>query len=213
MMLAHTRNLPHYLDAGRRGDWDRSATNTMTALQGSTMLVVGLGGIGSEIAMRADAFHMRVLATARTERPAPDYVEALGTAADLDDFLPEADVVVLAVPLTDETRGMIDRQTIARMKDGAWLVNIARGAVVDTDALVEALDSGKIGAAFLDVTDPEPLPAGHTLWNRDNVLITPHVAARAELSLERRLALTLENMRRFGAGEPLLNVVDKAAGY
>jgi phosphoglycerate dehydrogenase-like enzyme len=99
------------------------------------------------------------------------------------------------------------------MKDGAWLVNIARGAVIDTDALVDALDSGKIEAAFLDVTDPEPLPDGHTLWGRDNVLITPHVAARAELSAERRWALIRENMRRFGAGEPLLNVVDKDAGY
>ncbi len=213
MMLSRTRSLPHYLDAGRRGDWDRSAARTMTALQGNTMLVVGLGGIGSEIAMRADAFNMRVLATVRTERPAPSYVDVLGAGPDLEGLLPQADVVVLAVPLTDETRGMIDRETIALMKDGAWLVNIARGAVVDTDALVEALDTGKIGAAFLDVTDPEPLPEGHTLWNRENVLITPHVAARAELSLERRLALTLENMLRFGAGEPLLNVVDKAAGY
>ena len=213
MMLSHTRSLPQYLDADRRGEWDRGPAGTMTALQGGTMMVVGLGGIGSEIAMRADAFNMHVLATARTERPAPPYVDELGTAPDLDRLLPEADVVVLAVPLTDETRGMIDRQTIARMKDGAWLVNIARGAVVDTDALVEALDAGRIGAAFLDVTDPEPLPEGHTLWNRDNVLITPHVAARAELSLERRVALTLENMRRFAAGEPLLNVVDKAAGY
>ena len=213
MMLSHARSLPIYLDADRRGDWDRGPANTMTALQGRTMLVVGLGGIGSEIAMRADAFNMRVLATARTARPAPPYVDELGTAPDLDRLLPEADVVVLAVPLTDETRGMINLETIARMKDGAWLVNIARGAVVDTDALVEALDTGKIGAAFLDVTDPEPLPAGHALWNRENVLITPHVAARAELSLERRLALTIENMRRFGAGGPLLNVVDKAAGY
>ena len=213
MMLFHTRNLPGYLDAGRRGEWDRSPASTMTSLQGGTMLVVGLGGIGSEIAMRADAFNMRVLATARTERPAPPYVDVLGTGPDLDELLPQADVVVLAVPLTDETHGMINREAIARMKEGAWLVNIARGAVVDTDALVEALDTGKIGAALLDVTDPEPLPEGHTLWNRENVLITPHVAARAELSLERREALTLENMRRFGAGEPLLNVVDKAAGY
>ena len=213
MMLTRARNLPHYLDAGRRGEWDRSGAGAMGSLQGGTMLVVGLGGIGSEIAMRADAFNMRVLATARTERPAPPYVDVLGTAPDLDTLLPQADVVVLAVPLTDETRGMIDRETIARMKDGAWLVNIARGAVVDTDALVEGLDAGKIGAAFLDVTDPEPLPEGHTLWNRENVLITPHVAARAELSLERRQALMLENMRRFAGGEPLLNVVDKEAGY
>ena len=213
MMLSMTRNLEFYMDAGRRGVWERGDGSAMGALQGRTMLVVGLGGIGSEIAMRAHAFGMRVLATARTERPAPPYVELLGTAKDLNDLLPEADVVVLAVPLTDETRHMINRETLGMVKDGAWLVNISRGAVVDTDALVAALDSGKVGAAFLDVTDPEPLPEGHPLWGRDNALITPHVAARAELSADRRWALMRENMRRFSAGEPLLNVVDKEAGY
>lgn len=213
MILSRTRNLAYFLDAGRRGNWSRGSGSAMGALQGGTMLVVGLGGIGSEIAMRAHAFNMRVLATARTERPAPPYVDVLRTASGLDELLPQADIVVLSVPLTDETRGMMDRKTIARMKEGAWLVNIARGAVVDTDALVAALDTGKIGAAFLDVTDPEPLPEGHTLWNRENVLITPHVAARAELSAELRQALIVDNMRRFASGEPLLNVVDKAAGY
>lgn len=211
MLLTLTRNLPYYLDADRRGEW--TGGSALSALQGRTMLVVGVGGIGSEIALRAHAFHMRVLGTVRTARAAPPYVDELGTAADLERFLPMADIVVLAVPLTDETRGMIDRTTIGFMKDGAWLVNIARGAVVDTEALVEALESGKIGAALLDVTDPEPLPAGHSLWNRDDVFITPHVAARAELSIERRFELIVENMRRFGAGEPLLNVVDKEAGY
>ena len=144
------------MDAGRRGVWERGDGSAMGALQGRTMLVVGLGGVGSEIAMRAHAFGMRVLATARIERPAPPYVDVLGTAKDLNDLLPEADVVVLAVPLTDETRHMINRETLGLVKDGAWLVNIARGAVVDTGALIEALDSGKVGAAFLDVTDPEP---------------------------------------------------------
>ncbi len=213
MMLSMTRDLEFYMDAGRRGVWERGDGSAMGALQGRTMLVVGLGGIGSEIAMRAHAFGMRVLATARMERPAPPYVEVLGTAKDLNDLLPEADVVVLAVPLTDETRHMINRETLGMVKDGTWLVNISRGAVVDTDALVEALDSGKVGAAFLDVTDPEPLPEGHPLWGRDNALITPHVAARAELSADRRWALMRENMRRFSVGEPLLNVVDKEAGY
>ena len=213
MMLSRTRNLPHYLDADRRGAWDRGPRDALGALQGGTMLVIGLGGIGSEIGMRAHAFNMRVLGTVRTARPAPSYVDELGTAADLERFLPQADVVVLAVPLTDETRGMIDRETISLMKEGAWLVNIARGAVVETEALVEALDSGKIGAAFLDVTDPEPLPEGHALWGRDNVLITPHVAARAQLSGDRAEALALENFRRFSSGLRLLNVVDRAAGY
>lgn len=213
MMLSMTRDLEFYMDAGRRGVWERGDGSAMGALHGRTMLVVGLGGIGSEIAMRAHAFGMRVLATVRIERPAPPYVDVLGTAKDLNDLLPEADVVVLAVPLTDETRHMINRETLGMMKDGAWLANISRGMVVDTDALVEALDSGTVGAAFLDVTDPEPLPEGHPLWGRDNVLITPHVAARAELSADRRWALMRENMRRFSAGEPLLNVVDKEVGY
>ena len=213
MLLSGTRNLPYFIEADRRGEWAEDPDEPPGALQGQTLLVVGLGGIGSEVAQRADAFNMRVLATVRTRRAAPPTVDVLGTAEDLEALLPQADIVVLAVPLTDETRGMIDAEALALMKDGAWLVNIARGPVVDTDALVEALDSGKIGAAFLDVTDPEPLPAGHPLWSRENVFITPHIAAWAELSAERRQALMLENMRRFGAGEPLLNVVDKAAGY
>jgi phosphoglycerate dehydrogenase-like enzyme len=213
MLLTLTRDLPFYLDADRRGEWARGPGGELSALQGRTMLIVGMGGIGSEIAVRAHSFNMRVLATVRTARPAPPYVDELGTGDDLDRFLPQADIVVLAVPLTDETRGMIDRTAIQRMKDGVWIVNIARGAVVDTEALVDALDSGKVGAALLDVTDPEPLPAGHPLWDRDDVFITPHMAARAELSVERRFELIVENMRRFAAGEPLLNVVDKEAGY
>ncbi len=213
MLLQHTRNLGHYMDADARGTWDRGPRDALGALQGRTMLILGLGGIGTEVATRAAAFNLRVLGTVRTPRPPPDYVEILGTTANHPELLPQADIVVLAVPLTDETRSMIDREAIALMKDGAWLVNVARGPVVDTEALVEALDSGKIGAAFLDVTDPEPLPDGHTLWGRDNVLITPHVAARAELSGERAEALALENLRRFGAGLPLLNVVNKEAGY
>lgn len=213
MLLQHTRNLGHYMNADAQGSWDRGPRGAVGALQGRTMLILGLGGIGSEIAKRASAFNLRVLGTARTLRHPPDYVEILGTTANHPELLPQADIVVLAVPLTDETRGMIDREAIALMKDGAWLVNVARGAVVDTDALVEALDSGKIGAAFLDVTDPEPLPEGHTLWGRDNVVITPHVAARAELSGERAEALALENFRRFAAGLPLLNVVNKDVGY
>jgi phosphoglycerate dehydrogenase-like enzyme len=156
---------------------------------------------------------MRVLGTVRTARPAPPYVDYLGTGDELADLLPQADVVVLAVPLTDETRHMIDAAALASMREGAWLVNIARGPVVETDALVRSLDQGHLGAAFLDVTDPEPLPSGHPLWGRDNVLITPHVAGNAELSGDRAYALFAENLRRFGAGEPLLNVVDKSAGY
>ena len=213
MLLSRTRDLNHYLALSEEGRWDRQSGGAMEALQGRTMLVVGVGGIGSEIALRAHAFGMRVLGTVRSARPAPPYVDYLGTGDELPDLLPQADIVVLAVPLTDETRHMIDAAALASMPKGAWLVNIARGPVVDTDALVQALDQGHLGAAFLDVTDPEPLPAGHPLWGRENVFITPHVAGNAELSGDRAYALFTENLRRFGAGEPLLNVVDKSAGY
>jgi phosphoglycerate dehydrogenase-like enzyme len=153
------------------------------------------------------------LATVRTRRKAPDYVTELGTSADLDRFLPMADFVVICLPLTSETEGMFDAETLAKMKPDSMLVNIARGAIVDTDALLDVLESGHVAAAALDVTDPEPLPLGHPLWQRTDVIITPHVAGSAALTGTRRTLLFEENMRRFGAGEALLNVVDKLAGY
>jgi phosphoglycerate dehydrogenase-like enzyme len=213
MLLYLSRDFGTWRDRMLDRRWDRRASEKMTALSGRTMLVVGMGGIGSQVARRAHAFDMTVLATVRTKREAPDYVEELGTNADLERFLARADAVVVALPLTDETRGLFDAARFAQMKKGAWFLNIGRGAIVDTDALIAALDAGHLAGAGLDVTDPEPLPADHPLWTRDDVIVTPHVSARAELTLERRWEVLRENMRRFGAGEPLLNVVDKAAGY
>lgn len=212
MLLSLTRQLPRHRAAQMEGRWIRDGSG-MTALAGRTLLVVGLGGIGAEVARRGDAFDMRVLATARTAKEPPPFVERLGAADDLDALLPEADVVVISVPLTDETRGLFDAGRIARMRPGAYLINIARGAVVDTDALIAALRDGRLAGAGLDVTDPEPLPDGHPLFALENVVLTPHVAGTAEITGERRFALFRENVRRFGAGEPLLNVVDKTAGY
>jgi phosphoglycerate dehydrogenase-like enzyme len=177
------------------------------------MLVVGIGGIGSEVAERAHAFGMRVLATRRSDTPAPEFVEKVGKPQDLLTMLPEADVVAICVPLTAETDRMFNAAAFAAMKPGAYLINVSRGRIVDTDALVAALQGRRLAGACLDVTDPEPLPVGHPLWSMPNVLITPHVASDAEVTDERRWTLYRENMRRFGAGEPLLNVVDKRAGY
>ncbi len=213
LLLALTRDLPDYWDAQKAAQWDRRAGSGLTTLDGRTMFVVGMGGIGSEIARRAKAFDMKVLATVRTERPVPAYVDELGTAGDLDRFLARADVVAVALPLTDETRGLFDAGRFAAMKDGAYFVNIGRGPIVDTDALAAALASGKLAGAGLDVTDPEPLPADHPLWRAPHVIITPHVASVAELTRERRWDVFKENLRRFGAGEPLANVVDKQLGY
>lgn len=213
MLLAHSRGLREWYAAMDARDWNRGRARETSALSGRTLLVVGLGGIGSEIARRAKAFDMRVTATVRTAREAPEYVDRLGAAEELDELLPEADVVAICVPLTEEKRGLFDAERFARMKEGAFLINIARGQIVDTDALLAALRSGRLSGAGLDVTDPEPLPEDHPLWARDDVLVTPHVAGRAEITQDRRWALFRENVRRFGAGEPLLNVVDKEAGY
>lgn len=214
MLLTLTRSLRFYDQAQREGKWsDRDTPSPSVALAGKTMLVVGIGGIGTEIAQRAHAFGMRIIATRRSDTPGPGYVERIGKPEDLLAMLPEADVVALCVPLTQETEHLMNPAAFAAMKPGAYLINIARGKVVDTDALLAALKGGRLAGACLDVTDPEPLPAGHELWAMKNVVITPHVASDAELTTARRWALLKENLRRFGAGEPLLNCVDKKAGY
>lgn len=217
MLLTLTRNMKQHLRNQAEGNWPRDdgpeGGGRATALAGKTMLVVGLGGIGTEIAQRAGGFGMRVIATRRTDTPSPAFVQKTGKPEDLMSMLPEADVVAICVPLTSETKGLIGRDALAKMKPSAILINIARGKVIDTGALVEALRSQKVGGACLDVTDPEPLPADHPLWKMPNVVITPHTAADAEVTDQRRWALFRENVRRFGAGEPLMNVVDKRAGY
>jgi phosphoglycerate dehydrogenase-like enzyme len=214
MLLALTRDLRFHAANQARGVWARAGSGTRPiALQGRTLLVVGLGGIGSEVARRGHGFGMRVLATRRSAAPAPDFVERVGRADELFAFLPEADVVAVCVPLTSETERLFDARAFAAMKRGAYLVNVGRGRVVDSDALLAALRSGNLAGACLDVTDPEPLPADHALWREPGVLITPHVSAEAELTDERAAALLYENLRRFASAEPLLNVVDKRAGY
>ncbi|MFC7337894.1 D-2-hydroxyacid dehydrogenase [Haloferula chungangensis] len=214
MLLSLTRNLPFYAESQAKGNWARGEAPTKgVALEGKTMLVVGIGGIGSEIAQRAHAFGMRVIGTRRSDTPSPEYIEKVGKPDELLAMLPEADVVALAVPLTPETTGLLDAEAFAAMKKGSYLINISRGKVVDTAALVTALENGTLAGACLDVTEPEPLPKNHALWKMPHVIITPHVASRSEVTDQRRAALFRENMRRFAAGEPLLNVVDKKAGY
>ncbi|MHC5115387.1 MAG: D-2-hydroxyacid dehydrogenase, partial [Planctomycetota bacterium] len=214
MLLTLTRDLAYYTDPANRGTWNRGGSGAeRIALADRTLLVVGLGGIGREVAQRGKGFGMRVWATRRSRKTPPPYVDRQGTPDELPAMLREADVVVLCVPLTAETEGMIGREELALMPAGGYLVNIARGKVVDTDDLVAALEAGHLAGAGLDVTDPEPLPPGHVLWTMPNVVITPHVAGRSALTGERRRALLHENLRRFAAGEALLNVVNKEAGY
>ncbi len=214
MLLVLTRRLDVYLDPARHGQWNRDVPGAEPiALEGRTLLVVGLGGIGTEVARRGKGFGMRVLAIRRSDTPPPAFVDRQAGPAALSELLPEADVVVVCVPLTAETRGLIGEREFSLFKPGSFLVNVARGEIVDTEALANALSAGRLAGACLDVTDPEPLPPEHRLWDMPNVLITPHVSGRSALSDERRRTLALANLRRFASGEPLLNVVDKDAGY
>jgi phosphoglycerate dehydrogenase-like enzyme/glyoxylase-like metal-dependent hydrolase (beta-lactamase superfamily II) len=182
-------------------------------LHGKTMLVVGLGGLGTQVSRRAHAFGMRVLAIDPKDMDRPAFVFSLDKPAKLMDLLPKADVVVLACPLTAETRGMIGEPQFEAMKRSAYFINIARGGLVKMPALMEALRNQRFAGAGLDVTDPEPLPPGHPLWKMTNVVISPHVGGQSPEGKDRQWRLWRENVRRFVAGEPLLCVVDKEKGY
>ena len=214
MMLSLTRGLTQQAKTMPDGSWNRSIGDEigMISVDGKTVLVVGLGGIGSAAARRAAALGMRVIATRNSSRSGPDYVDYVGLSDELFDLAAEADVVINALPLTPETQGLFDKEFFDAVKPGAFFVNVARGGSVVTEDLVDALGDGRIAGAGLDVTDPEPLPPEHPLWRMPNVIITPHIAWYGN-NLERQLALARENIRRFIAGDALLNVVDPERGY
>ena len=215
MMLSFARSLPAYHDAQRRSRWDRTPDGAAPAftLDGKTLLVVGLGGIGTEVARRAHAFGMTVLATRATPRPAPPFVSEVGLAADLTRFAPRADIVVNTLPLTPDTRGQFDARVFATFKRGAYFINVGRGATVVTADLIAALRTGTVAGAGLDVVDPEPLPSDHPLWTMPNVIITPHSSSDSDVDEESRWLVVRENLRRYVAGERMLSVVDPARGY
>ncbi|MEO0996284.1 MAG: D-2-hydroxyacid dehydrogenase, partial [Pseudomonadota bacterium] len=212
LTLAVARNFDHYAAQQQEGRWDRAERRALN-LDGRTMLVLGLGGIGTEIARRADALGMRVVATRNSSRSGPDFVDYVGLADEAAELAGSADVIVNALPLTDTTAGSIDAPFFNAAKDGAIYVSVGRGGTTDSDALLAALDSGKLRGAGLDVTDPEPLPVSHPLWDAPHVIITPHVAANTDDARRRTLTIALENLRRYALGEPLLSVVDFERGY
>jgi phosphoglycerate dehydrogenase-like enzyme/glyoxylase-like metal-dependent hydrolase (beta-lactamase superfamily II) len=199
--------------AGTGGQRGSSRGSGPKELHGKTMLVVGLGGTGTQISRRAHAFGMRVLAIDPRPLERPAFVFGLASPARLNDLLPRADVVVLACPLTDETRGLIGAKQLAAMKKSAYLINVARGALVQSADLAAALEKGQVAGAGLDVTDPEPLPKDHALRKAANVVISPHTNRLSPEAREREWRLWRENVRRFVVGERLLCVVDKTKGY
>lgn len=215
MTLALARSLPQVINAMESGAWlnrETSITGGMQSISGKKMLVVGLGGIGTEVARRAAALEMRVVGTRRSSREGPDFVEYVGLSDELVELATEADFIVNALPLTPETTALFDAEFFAAAKPGAHFINVGRGKSVVTDDLVAALRSGQIAGAALDVTDPEPLPADSPLWQMLNVIITPHVSSRGGNSVRKMIVLR-ENLRRFSAGDALLNVVDPDLGY
>jgi phosphoglycerate dehydrogenase-like enzyme len=217
LMLALARALPVYGVEQAGGAWTRGFRERRAErhfeVEGKTLLVVGLGGIGTEVAKRAHGLGMRVMATRNSRRDGPDYVEYVGLADEYRTLAARADVIVNATPLTPDTRGMFDAAFFDALQDDAYFINIGRGESVDTAALTAALQAGKLGGAGLDVTDPEPLPPGHPLWSMENVIVTPHIATSSDLRSERTLTLVVENLRRFMRGDALLSVVDLAQGY
>ncbi|WP_406480052.1 2-hydroxyacid dehydrogenase [Streptomyces platensis] len=205
LTLAALRGVPGFVRAQDAGEW---RPDLRPALADKSVLIVGYGSIGRAIEDRLTPFECaRVVRIARTAR---DTVRGpVHPLSDLSAHLPDADVVVLATPLTDATRGLVGSGFLAQMKDGALLVNVARGGVVDTKALLAELESGRLYAA-LDVTDPEPLPTGHPLWHAPGVLITPHVGGPSSAFLPRAKRLIRDQLTLFAAGEPLRNVVATA---
>jgi phosphoglycerate dehydrogenase-like enzyme len=199
-ILATLREFPGFVRAQDRKEWTQHVTDE---LAGKHVLVVGAGDLGEQTARRLRAFDAETTMVARHSR------EDVHGVDELPELLPTADVVVLVVPMTDETRHMVDREFLARMRDGALLVNASRGPVVVTDDLLAELQSGRIRAA-LDVTDPEPLPPGHPLWDAPNLLVTPHVGGNVRGFPERAYALVRAQVARYAAGEPLINVVEGA---
>jgi phosphoglycerate dehydrogenase-like enzyme len=215
MMLAFTRGLDLSVPSQQKGNWSDVAPRPgrMTVVKGKTMLVVGLGGIGSEVAKRGHALGMKVIATRASGRSGPEFVSYVGLPEELPKLAAEADVIVNTAPLTPQTTGIFDAAFFAKMKPTAYFINVARGGSVVTSALVDALNNKKIAGAGLDVTDPEPLPAGHPLWRAPNLIITPHVSNDSDVGFDAQIAVVRENLRRYSAGGRMLSVVDVSRGY
>ena len=185
------------------------------SVYGSVVLVLGLGDIGSEFARRVKALGAYVIGIQRTKTQKPEFVDELYQMDALDECLKRADVAAMSLPGTKETYQIMNRKRLEGMKKGAILLNVGRGNAVETEALCDLLESGYLGGAGLDVTDPEPLPAGHRLWKAPNLVLTPHISGLYHLqeTHERILRIAAENLRAFLAGEPLKNVVDWETGY
>jgi phosphoglycerate dehydrogenase-like enzyme len=208
-MLAVVKRMPEFVEQQREHRWENLR---LRELRAATVGIVGLGEIGTEVARLCRAFGMYVLGLRRRRRP-NEHADEVLVSSQLYDLLARSDFVIVCAPLTDETRGLIGADELAAMKPDAWLINIARGAIVDEGALLKALQEQRIGGACLDVFVQEPQPDDSPFWDLSNVIITPHNSWSSPRLEEREAELFLSNLRRYLEGEPLQNVVDRKAGY
>jgi phosphoglycerate dehydrogenase-like enzyme len=209
-ILAHAKRFPDIWLREPPLHWN-FPTPAMDVVDGATVGLIGLGGIGSAVAQRALPFGMRVVARRRTDAPSP--VEGVEVVPQLDDLLAVADHLVIAAPATPKTRHLLDADAFAKVKPGVHLVNIARGSLVDQDALRAALDDGRVALATLDTVDPEPLPEGHWMYTHPRVRLSAHVSWSSPRAFHRLVGSFIDNAKRYSAGEPLEGIVDPDEGY
>ena len=215
MLLGLSRGIAAHVRVQDEASWDpqRVPMTKRPELGGKTLLLVGLGGIGTAVAERARAFGMRIVAVRASGRPGPDYVAEVARPDQLLRLAAEADAIVNSAPLTPKTEGMFDAKFFATMKPSAYFINVGRGRSVVTEDLVSRIARRRAGRRRPRRDDPEPLPRDHPLWQMQNVIITPHVAAGSDRVYERLFLVVRENLRRYVSGEPMLSVVDPARGY
>jgi phosphoglycerate dehydrogenase-like enzyme len=212
MLLMLSRNLNIFYKNDQQQLWNQRSFHGIE-LNGKTAVVVGVGGIGTQIAVRANAFGMSVIGVDTEDKPFMPFLKRVVKPDQLDDVLPQADVVFISVPDTPKSHKMMGTREFELMKKDSYFVAVSRGGIYDMNGLVKALDEKRLAGAGVDVTDPEPLPKGHALWKFDNVIITPHIAGRSDQDTVRMVGTIKENLRRFVEGKPLINVVDKQKGY
>ncbi|RME54745.1 MAG: D-2-hydroxyacid dehydrogenase [Caldilineae bacterium] len=213
MLIFLARGFDSLYESQKQHEWQRPVRKAGVGLVGLTMGIVGLGNIGRAIAKRAAAFEMQIIAVDAHPVPQPSFVSELRLMDGLEDLLRRSDVVVVTTPITPETRGMLSRERLALLKPSAFLLVVSRGGIVDETALAEMLHAGRLAGAGLDVAETEPLPSESPLWDAPNILITPHCSPSSQQTVINVARIMEENLRRYLAGEPLMNLVDKSLGY
>jgi phosphoglycerate dehydrogenase-like enzyme len=212
MLLGLTRKMTHFISVRPKEEWVRE-DYALLELKDKTAVVIGVGGIGSNVARRAWAFDMKVIGVDIQQMNPTPFVERFVYPDRLNEVLPQADVVFMCVPDTPKSQGMMGPEQFKLMKKGSFFIAVSRGKTYSLNGLVEGLDSKRLAGAGVDVTDPEPLPKGHPLWKFENVIITPHIATQCDGEIPRRMAMLKENIARFVKGEQLINLVNKQEGF